>query len=381
MANCCSARPASGRAESAPTSSAPSRSTSSIPAVRAVSTARSSARVRATTLGRPGIGPSICSSWKSASTGSLKPAATPLRSATSASPRPVAATGRPAIRSSTAEPCRASAKVAGLSPASTTGRPEIRSASALPGLVNTSRAALLRSASASSSSASAARSTSIAGSTAAIVASPAARYRHRPKSSGAHIRGSSTAARPAAASRNGPSNGAMTTTRAPRRTATAAAETRAASPGSSPATTRTSNGPIHGGTCAAHTSGSAAVAPSAPMSMSPALAAGPRPASQITDRGRCPPATDSSAPSSTAAPVARTCAPAVAEARSRPSRSASSSAPASSRSTQVGAGLIRRPHYGPRSPRMPGRGSSRPPRHWAPPRSAAAAARCWRCAG
>lgn len=76
-------------------------------------------------------------------------------------------------------------------------QPETRAASALAGLVNTSRPALLRSASASSSSASDARSMRSLGSTVCKAARPAARYRDNPNSSGTRSRGSSTATRPA----------------------------------------------------------------------------------------------------------------------------------------------------------------------------------------
>lgn len=122
-------------------------------------------------------------------------------------------------------------------------QPETRAASALAGLVNTSRPALLRSASASSSSASDARSMRSLGSTVCKAARPAARYRDNPNSSGTRSRGSSTATRPAVLSRSGPSYGATTTTRAPLRTPIAAAPTSAGSPGSSPATISTSSGP------------------------------------------------------------------------------------------------------------------------------------------
>ena len=100
-------------------------------------------------------------------------------------------------------------------------------------------------------------STCMPGSTTGNVASPAARYRVRPKSAGTCTRGPSTTARPAATSRSGPSSGATTTTRAPRRIPVAAAATSAGSAGSSPATTSTSSAPIHGGASDATTNGAA----------------------------------------------------------------------------------------------------------------------------
>ena len=71
----------------------------------------------------------------------------------------------------------------------------MRAASVLAGLVNSSRPALLRSASASSSSARAPDRCSVWGPQCAESASPAARYRHKPNSSGTRSRGASTATR------------------------------------------------------------------------------------------------------------------------------------------------------------------------------------------
>lgn len=163
----------------------------------------------------------------------------------------------------------------GIVPARASWQPETRAASALAGLVNTSRPALLRSASASSSSASDARSMRSLGSTVCKAARPAARYRDNPNSSGTRSRGSSTATRPAVLSRSGPSYGATTTTRAPLRTPIAAAPTSAGSPGSSPATISTSSGPTQGGAALASTIGSAAPAPSVEARMVPAVSAVP----------------------------------------------------------------------------------------------------------
>ncbi|SHW37269.1 Uncharacterised protein [Mycobacteroides abscessus subsp. abscessus] len=111
----------------------------------------------------------------------------------------------------------------------------------------------------------------------------------RPKSSGTDNRGGSTTARPAAASRSGPSLGATTITRAPRRTPVATAVTSAGSAASSPATTTTSSAPIHGGTSGVTTSGIDDVAPSAAASTVPAAPGAPdipRPHTQVTVRGR-----------------------------------------------------------------------------------------------
>ncbi len=193
-------------------------------------------------------------------------------------------------------------------------------------------AALLRSASASSSSASDARSMRSLGSTVCKAARPAARYRDNPNSSGTRSRGSSTATRPAVLSRSGPSYGATTTTRAPLRTPIAAAPTSAGSPGSSPATISTSSGPTQGGAALASTIGSAAPAPSVEARMVPAVSAVPRPVTQITERGRSLPRSKSSSPSSAAAAMARTCAPAIDAARSRAPRSAAIRPSVSSRS-------------------------------------------------
>ncbi len=76
----------------------------------------------------------------------------------------------PATRSSSVLPCRARANMTAPTPARTTSRPDIRSASAFAGLVNDSRPALLRNASASRSSASAAKSMRMPGSTTLSVA-------------------------------------------------------------------------------------------------------------------------------------------------------------------------------------------------------------------
>lgn len=232
----------------------------------------------------------------------------------------------------------------GVSPARASWRPETRAASALAGLVNTSRPALLRSASASSSSASDARSMRSLGSTVCKAARPAARYRDNLNSSGTRSRGSSTATRPAVLSRSGPSYGATTTTRAPLRTPIAAAPTSAGSPGSSPATISTSSGPTQGGAALASTIGSAAPAPSVEARMVPAVSAVPRPVTQITERGRSLPRSKSSSPSSAAAAMARTCAPAIDAARSRAPRSAAIRPSVSSRSIARATFTVRPSH-------------------------------------
>ena len=85
----------------------------------------------------------------------------------------------------------------------------------------------------------------------------------------------------------------------------AAADTSAGSAGSSPATTSRSSGPIHGGDPVV-TMGSPVTPPSAAAIISPAAPAAPRPATQITLRGRWPSVTGASRPSSTAACTART---------------------------------------------------------------------------
>ncbi|CKW24403.1 Uncharacterised protein [Mycobacterium tuberculosis] len=145
-------------------------------------------------------------------------------------------------------------------------------------------------------------------------------------------------------SRSGPSYGATTTTRAPLRTPIAAAPTSAGSPGSSPATISTSSGPTQGGAALASTIGSAAPAPSVEARMVPAVSAVPRPVTQITERGRSLPRSKSSSPSSAAAAMARTCAPAIDAARSRAPRSAAIRPSVSSRSIARATFTVRPSH-------------------------------------
>ena len=212
-------------------------------------------------------------------------------------------------------------------------RPDIRSASVLAGLVNNSRAALLRSASASSSSASAARSTRRPGSTtcsvgqpggqiagqAEVVGHPHPRRQHHRASRGgvaqrALVGGDDDDPRTAPNSggrRGRPARGrrdrrpprpvrpARRSTAAPRR------RRRSARPPSRPALRRAIEPAALGVASARH----------------PDHRAG-----RLVARNR------SSTPSSRAAAVARTCAPAIEAARSNPSRSAASRPSTSSRS-------------------------------------------------
>ncbi|CKS36632.1 Uncharacterised protein [Mycobacterium tuberculosis] len=78
--------------------------------------------------------------------------------------------------------------------------------------------------------------------------------------------------------------------------------------------------------------------------MVPAVSAVPRPVTQITERGRSLPRSKSSSPSSAAAAMARTCAPAIDAARSRAPRSAAIRPSVSSRSIARATFTVRPSH-------------------------------------